>query len=202
MGEDTVVYHETDDVENFQRLFPISTYVRMLKLIWTMTCDSNTIILPNKSVITLKMVGNSSYIHEKDAQILRRMRWKLEKWAALRAQVMQAKVSQQLVEQHRKDGHPTFMPECPDCRPAAGRMRSHFQLDSDTRPGGQLSVDIAGPFPECRYPSARNEDARKRAKFFLLSAYQVMTSEELKESIKMRKEARSAANHCEEEKNT
>ena len=207
MGIDDIVYFECDDVAAATPLFPIGAYVKELKLIFQWEANECRVIIPdnndfgcNRKHIHLHIDGTSIYIREADAAILREIRSKkrFEMRVALIQRMQACAVTMLQLEEHRRQGHPHYMPECPECRLAMGRLRSHYRLDPDTRPGGELSVDLSGPHPPTLYPSARPEDRTKRPQYFMLSAYQVMTSAELKEYMEARRTAKELTGVVEE----
>ena len=52
--------------------------------------------------------------------------------------------TQKELDDHRRGGHAQYSPDCPECKKGAARKRPHRRLQ--TRMGGELSVDISGPF--------------------------------------------------------
>ena len=61
-------------------------------------------------------------------------------------------VSDLELEKHRRDGHDTFMAECPECRQGAIQVCPHRRQGEERRPGGELSLDpiraaLAWPLP-------------------------------------------------------
>ena len=46
------------------------------------------------------------------------------------------KVTEFILEQHRRGGHLKFMPECEECRKGAIRQRAHRRQDGGDKPGG------------------------------------------------------------------
>ena len=54
--------------------------------------------------------------------------------------------NQQEMDEHRRQGHPEYSPDCPECKRGAARQRQHFR--APTRQGGELSVDIGGPYAQ------------------------------------------------------
>ena len=53
---------------------------------------------------------------------------------------------QQEVDEHPRGGHVRYSADCPECKRGAAVARPHER--AFTRQGGELSVDIAGPFVE------------------------------------------------------
>ena len=70
-------------------------------------------------------------------------------------------------QRHKQRGHVPFSPDCPDCRQGVGVRRPHRR--AATQMGGELSVDIAGPFAKGIFPTDR--PTGKVAKFFLIGAF-------------------------------
>ena len=58
-------------------------------------------------------------------------------------------------------------------------MRQHHRLDAESRPGGECSVDLAGPFPHGVWPGVEPGDEVRRAVLFLLVVYQLLTPDEV-----------------------
>ncbi len=193
MGEDDVVYVESDTP--LQPLFPLGICIDECGLGLEWTPEECTLRLPDHRSLELQREEGSIYLAEDDAEVLRQLRaaMRLARGRAMVAQAIRAAVSLVELGRHRAEGHPTFMAECRECRLAAGRMRSHFRLDPATRPGGQLSADLSGPHPPGRWPSSLQEDAPKRAQYFLLCAYQVLTQAEVKQQGRNIADARAAA---------
>ena len=54
--------------------------------------------------------------------------------------------SQKELDEHRRAGHPRYSPDCPECKRGVAKQRPHKRLA--TKVGGELSVDIAGPYPK------------------------------------------------------
>ena len=52
--------------------------------------------------------------------------------------------AQQQFDQHRREGHVQYSPDCPECKRGAAKRRP--QQRAFTREGGELSVDIGGPY--------------------------------------------------------
>ena len=52
--------------------------------------------------------------------------------------------TQQELDEHRRQGHVQYSPDCPECKRGAATQRSHQR--AFTRQGGELSVDIGGPY--------------------------------------------------------
>ena len=50
------------------------------------------------------------------------------------------------LDEHRRAGHPHYSPDCPECKRGVGKQRQHKRQYA--RLGGELSVDIAGPYPK------------------------------------------------------
>ena len=191
--EEEVVYVESED--RLQRLFPIGVYVTECDLQWVWQGPQCKLVLPGGAEIGLIVKGRCIYIRESDAATLRKLRKELRernmaismKWAHVYT------VTVQQLRQHQLLGHPSFLKECRDCRLAAGRMRVHRRMDPSLRPGGELSLDVSGPHSPAIWPSAFPEDTTKRARYFLLAAYQVFTAAELEERVRLHEEARKAA---------
>ena len=68
-------------------------------------------------------------------------------------------------------------------------MRPHFRGPVETRPGGELSIDVAGPLCPGRWPSDLSSDRWKVARYFLLGALQLFSKDQMKEREHVQKEA-------------
>ena len=53
--------------------------------------------------------------------------------------------SQVELDEHRRQGHIQYSPDCPECKRGVAKQRPHHR--AMTREGGELSVDIGGPYP-------------------------------------------------------
>ena len=52
--------------------------------------------------------------------------------------------NQQELDEHRREGHVQYSPDCPECKRGAAKQRPHHR--APVRQGGELSIDIAGPY--------------------------------------------------------
>ena len=78
--------------------------------------------------------------------------------------------SQKELDEHRKQGHIQFSPDCPECKKGAAKQRPHFRCV--IREGGELSVDIGGPYPEGLPVTDQPNVARYRyPKYMLVGAF-------------------------------
>ena len=53
--------------------------------------------------------------------------------------------SQGELDEHRRQGHIQYSPDCPECKKGVAKQRAHHR--AAIREGGELSVDIGGPYP-------------------------------------------------------
>ena len=90
------------------------------------------------------------------------MSLRLKTWAELR--------------RHRAGGHVQFSPDCPECRQGAGVVRPHARKGE--RVGGDLSIDIAGPFEEGLPVTDRPVSQAKNPVYFLVGAFVPFSREE------------------------
>ena len=90
------------------------------------------------------------------------MSLRLKTWAELR--------------RHRAGGHVQFSPDCPECRQGARAVRPHARKGE--RVGGDLSIDIAGPFEEGLPVTDRPVSQAKNSVSFLVGAFIPFSSEE------------------------
>ena len=71
------------------------------------------------------------------------------------------------LNRHRRSGHREFSKDCPECVKAMGSTRPHF---SQIRPdGGELSVDITGPFAEALAPPDRPVTTTDKLQYILVA---------------------------------
>ena len=147
--------------------------------------DSASIEGPRGFRIDMEVQGGSAYLDEDDAETLREMRRAARRTSASLALATPSgiglavrAVQKMTLEEHRKGGHQHFRADCPECLHAAGRMRSHWRLAPETRPGGSLSCDVSGPHCSCKFPSGLQEHRAKRVRYFLVGAFCAFTAEE------------------------
>ena len=83
--------------------------------------------------------------------IVKRLREIEEKHRTIRAyyanlySVLKARLrSQGELDEHRRQGHIQYSPDCPECKRGVAKQRPHHR--AATREGGELSVDIGGPY--------------------------------------------------------
>ncbi|CAK0866540.1 unnamed protein product [Prorocentrum cordatum] len=166
MGTDEVAHvHSPTEL---QALFPIGAYVAELGLDLRRGRDRARVMLPGQGAIELELEGTAAYIYEDDAQRLRTMRQQLRaragaKMLAAHFDVVVAAAQRLSLEEHKRRGHPSFRPDCYECRLAAGRVRAHWRLDARTRLGDQLSADISGPHPAGLWPGERPGEQLEQA---------------------------------------
>ena len=71
---------------------------------------------------------------------------------------MKIKTQQQL-DEHRRQGHLRYSPDCPECKRGAANQRPYHR--ALTRQGGELSIDIGGPYipgvPVTDRPAAKHQ---------------------------------------------
>ena len=193
MSEDGVVYVETKNP--IQALFPIGTYIMEFNLRMTWNANQCFVQLPNGDRVHFQVRGITIFIKEADAEILRTLR---REAVAKRASEIMASAAARVatlieLEKHKLLGHPKYMPECSDCRKAQGRMRPHFRLSPSTRAGGELSLDISGPHPPAMWPDSTAQDQHRRARYYILGAYQTCTEEEIAERRRLADDAKFMA---------
>ena len=70
---------------------------------------------------------------------------------------------------HRRKSHKQYPQFCPECLRGTGGTRPHHRL---ARPGGgELSIDISGPFPEGITPTDRPVTEADRPQYILVGAF-------------------------------
>ena len=73
------------------------------------------------------------------------------------------------VNRHRRNGHKQYSKDCPECLRGTGGSRPHHRL---ARPqGGELSIDISGPFNEGITPTDRPVTEADRPQYILVGAF-------------------------------
>merc|ERR1711973_483065 len=84
--------------------------------------------------------------------------------------------NQQELDDHRRAGHVEFSPDCPECKRGAARKRPHRRLQ--TRMGGELSVDISGPFMKGLPVTDRKEKDEYWPRWMVVGAFTSYTPKE------------------------
>ena len=110
-----------------------------MKLIWSK--DKAYLLLPSKKQISLPIYNNCPYANDKVLDIVKQLRSKERTRLKVRdyyARLFNAfKIrlrSQKELDEHRRQGHPRYSPDCPECKRGAAKQRSHQRLF--TREGG------------------------------------------------------------------
>jgi len=145
-----------------------------MKLIWSR--DKAYLLLPSKKKIPLPIYNNCPYANEKVLEIVKRLRMKevnrlkvRDHYAKLYNALKLRLRSQKELDEHRRQGHPRYSPDCPECKRGAAKQRSHQRLF--TREGGELSVDIGGPYRQ-GYPLTDRITAKQYwPKYMLVGAF-------------------------------
>ena len=79
------------------------------------------------------------------------------------------------LNRHRRGGHREFSKDCPECVKAMGGTRPHYR---HVKPeGGELSVDISGPFAVGLAPIDRPVPADEKPKYILVAVYTPLAEE-------------------------
>ena len=106
-------------------------------------------VLPNKRRIVIPMKNNCPYANEEVLKIIQKL-CEIEEsnrnvrvfdanlFTALKLRIK----TQQQLDQHRREGHAQYSPDCPECKRGAAKQRSHQR--AFTREGGSSSEDIGG----------------------------------------------------------
>ena len=108
-------------------------------------------MLPNKRKVAISVRNNCPYANEEVLKIVKRLR-EIEEtnrkvrvfYANLYIALKLRTKTQQEFDEHRRQGHVQYSPDCPECKRGAAKQRSHQRVF--TRQGGELSVDIGGPY--------------------------------------------------------
>ena len=146
-----------------------------IKLEWTKTGAS--LALPNKKKIKIPVRNNCPYANKQVLSIVKRLRKIEEKQRTIRtyyAQLYSAlKVrlrTQGELNKHRRQGHIEYSPDCPECKRGVAKQRAHHR--AATKEGGELSVDIGGPYPPGTPVSDQPNIAQHRyPKYMLVGAF-------------------------------
>ena len=108
-------------------------------------------MLPNEKKISIPVRNNCPYANKQVLKIVRRLR-EIENHQRL-AKTYYAKLFSALkvrlktqgeLDEHRRQGHVQYSPDCPECKKGAAKQRPHHR--AAVREGGELSVDIGGPY--------------------------------------------------------
>ena len=86
--------------------------------------------------------------------------------------------TQSQLDEHRRQGHLKYSPDCPECKRGAAKQRAHQRLF--TRQGGELSVDIAGPYAEGLPVTDRKVASHQNPKYMLVGAFTPFGKAEVK----------------------
>ena len=86
--------------------------------------------------------------------------------------------TQQELDEHRRQGHVQYSPDCPECKRGAAKQRSHQR--AFTRQGGELSVDIGGPYNPGVPVTDRIVAKHQWPKFMLVGAFIPFSEKEAK----------------------
>ena len=83
--------------------------------------------------------------------------------------------SQSELDEHRRQGHIEYSPDCPECKKGMAKQRAHHR--APTKEGGELSVDIGGPYPPGLPVTDQANVARHRYPKYLLAGAFIPISE-------------------------
>ena len=112
---------------------------RGIKLEWAK--NGARLALPNKKKISIPVYNNCPYANEEVLKIVKKLReieetnrrvrvYYVNLYHALKLKIK----NQQQLDEHRRQGHPEYSPDCPECKRGAARQRPHFR--APTRQGG------------------------------------------------------------------
>ena len=123
---------------------------RGIKLEWTKTGAS--LVLPNKKKIKIPVRNNCPYANKQVLSIVKRLRKIEEKQRTIKSYYAQLYTALKVrlrtqgdLDEHRRQGHIEYSPDCPECKRGTAKQRAHHR--AVTKEGGELSVDIGGPYP-------------------------------------------------------
>ena len=86
--------------------------------------------------------------------------------------------TQQELDEHRRGGHARYSPDCPECKRGAAKQRPRERLF--TRQGGELSIDISGPFTKGVPVTDRNVGEHQWPRYLLVGAFVPFGEKEVK----------------------
>ena len=111
-----------------------------------------SLVLPNNRKITIPVRNNCPYANKEVLSIVKRLREVEEKQREIRSyfaklySALKVRLrSQGELDEHRRQGHIQYSPDCPECKRGVAKQRPHHR--AMTKEGGELSVDIGGPYP-------------------------------------------------------
>ena len=99
--------------------------------------------------------------------------------------------AQQDLDEHRRAGHIRYSPDCPECKRGAAKKRPHRRLL--TRMGGELSVDISGPFMKGLPVTDRREREELWPRYMVVGAFTSYTPKEAMDRYEQERQDRIAA---------
>ena len=117
---------------------------------WTKTGAS--LVLPNEKKISIPVRNHCPYANKEVLKIVQRLReiedhqrlartYFAQLFTALKVRLR----TQGELDEHRRQGHIQYSPDCPECKRGVAKQRAHHR--AAIREGGELSVDIGGPYP-------------------------------------------------------
>ena len=87
--------------------------------------------------------------------------------------------SQKELDEHRRGGHAQYSPDCPECKRGYAKQRSHRRLP--VKMGGELSIDVAGPYVEGLPVTDRREKKELWPRYMLVGAFVPFPHKEAKQ---------------------
>ena len=97
------------------------------------------------------MINNCPYANQRVLRVVNKLRKTEDKERKIRdyfsdfynALKLKFKTQAEL-DQHRREGHVNYSPHCPECKNGTVKQRPHHR--QALKQGGELSIDVAGPF--------------------------------------------------------
>ena len=90
--------------------------------------------------------------------------------------------SQEELDEHRRQGHPKYPPDCPECKKGVAKQRAHHR--AATREGGELSIDIGGPYqPGTPVTDQINVAQHRYPRYMLVGAFIPFSEKGCEEAI-------------------
>ena len=103
---------------------------RGIKLEWTK--DGASLVMPNKKQVAIPVRNNCPYANQEVLNIVKKLHELEEKRRRIRvyyanlytALKLRIKTQQEL-DEHRRQGHVQYSPDCPECKRGAAEQRAH-----------------------------------------------------------------------------
>ena len=187
MDSDGAVWVESTKCKS--DIIPMGKFLRdnAMKFTWE---NGDAYLQHEDQRIDLHIMDGLPYIKKNDLDIILRDNFKNRFSSFVHAFSARLRDVFELMK-HRAGGHQQFSKDCPECRKANPRTRPHFKLDANTRPGGELSIDISGPHGAGYYP--KDTFGFSLMRYALVGVFQTFDPEEFKHKLTLESMARKSA---------